>query len=130
MSETEDPFRHFTSSERSCLERFLDTLRSVLGSELLEVWLFGSFARGDMWGPRMPMNSDIDLLVVTAGDVMPDVRESLLNETYPLYLECGRQISTQFWSGAKFDRPTSEASVALKDRLVREGKRLLGSVRS
>jgi predicted nucleotidyltransferase len=50
MLETEDRFRHFTSSERSCLERFLDTLRSVFGSDLREVWLFGSFARGDTWG--------------------------------------------------------------------------------
>jgi hypothetical protein len=70
------------------------------------------------------MNSDIDLLVLTSSDVGPEGREALLNETYPLYLECGRQISPQFWSIARFDDPPSEAARSFKGIVLGEGKRI------
>ncbi len=106
------------------MQRFLDLLEHTFGNNLRQVWLFGSFARGDPWSPHMPMNSDIDILVVTVQEVPPDVRDSLLNETYPLYLECSRQVSPQFWSAAKFDDPHTETARSFKERLVVEGKRL------
>jgi predicted nucleotidyltransferase len=115
---------YFEDAERSCVERFLALLHTALGDGLVEVWLFGSFARGDVWSRRMPMNSDIDVLVLTSSDVGPETREALLNETYPLYLECGRQISPQFWSTAKFDDPPSEAARTFKALVVAEGKRI------
>jgi hypothetical protein len=49
-----------------------------------------------MWADHSPMHSDIDLLVVTRGAVPDETQEELLNETYPLFLECGRQLSPQF----------------------------------
>jgi hypothetical protein len=57
--------------------------------------------------------------------VKPEQRETLLNETYPLYLECGRQISVQFWSSAKFDGPPSETARSFKAVVLAEGKRLV-----
>ncbi len=111
--------------ERSCAERYLSLLGNTLGENLRVVWLFGSFARGDMWPAHMPMNSDIDLLVITESEVSSQTREALLNETYPLYLECGRQISPQFWSARKFDQPPTEKEKALRQRVLGEGKILL-----
>src|SRR5207247_8571590 len=93
---------------RSCAERYLSLLGNALGENLRVVWLFGSFARGDMWPAHMPMNSDIDLLVITESEVSSQTQEALLNETYPLYLERGRPISPQFRPARKFDRPPTE----------------------
>jgi predicted nucleotidyltransferase len=124
MRDESDPFIHFGAAERACVQRFLELLHGTFTNDLREVWLFGSFARGDPWRPSMQMNSDIDLLVVTMQEVPADVRERLLNETDPLYLECGRQLSPQFWSAAKFDDPRTEITRSFKDRLLREGKSL------
>jgi predicted nucleotidyltransferase len=76
--------------ERDCLQRFCALLHDRLAERLVEVRMFGSAARGDMWPSHAPQHSDIDLLGVTRAPVAPDEAEALLNETYPLYLECGR----------------------------------------
>ena len=52
-----------TVQEQKAVERFATTLRERWGSEIVEIHLFGSKARGDA-GPE----SDIDLLVVTKRD--------------------------------------------------------------
>ena len=49
-----------TEQEQKAVERFATTLRERWGSEIIEIHLFGSKARGDA-GPQ----SDVDLLVVT-----------------------------------------------------------------
>ena len=49
-----------TEQEQKAVERFATTLRERWGSEIIEIHLFGSKARGDA-GPE----SDVDLLVVT-----------------------------------------------------------------
>ncbi len=64
-------------------------VRETLGDNLHAVWLFGSAARGDMWGEQMSLRSDINLLLIVKQPVAADVQEALINETYPLYLECG-----------------------------------------
>ena len=52
-----------TEQEQKAVERFAATLRERWGSEILEIHLFGSKARGDA-GPE----SDVDLLIVTERD--------------------------------------------------------------
>lgn len=91
-------------TEQSCVRRYLDTLADRLGADMEEVWLFGSAARGDMWS-GMPNRSDIDLLVITAGPIPERTREDLINETFPLFLECGRQIDPQFLTREWFAEP-------------------------
>ena len=78
-----------------------------------------------MWPRHMAMNSDIDLLVITAGELEPAIQEALVNDTYPLYLECGRQISPQFWSTAKLMSPQAEGAVAFKQRVLADGAPIL-----
>lgn len=94
--------------ERDCLRRYCALLHERLGEQLVEVRLFGSAARGDMWPAHSPMHSDIDLIVVTRGAVPEERRDELLDATYPLYLECGRQLSPHFFPAARLTAPEDE----------------------
>ena len=85
-------------TERDCLERYCALLRSRLGDELVAIRMFGSAARGDMWPAHSPMHSDVDLLVITRGEVLASTRDELVDETYPFFLECGRQFSPTFFA--------------------------------
>lgn len=51
--------------ERRAIERIVNLLESEFGDNLLAVWLYGSRARGERTHP----DSDVDLLVIVAGDV-------------------------------------------------------------
>jgi predicted nucleotidyltransferase len=107
-----------TDAERECLDRYCALLAERL-PDLVAVRMFGSAARGDMWPAHSPMHSDVDLLVVTRGEVAEPVREALLNETYPLYLECGRQLSPAFMSEARLAEPGEAAEFVA--RVAAEG---------
>ena len=50
--------------ERRTLQRFVAMLGAELGDDLRAVWLYGSRARGERPHPE----SDVDLLVIAAGD--------------------------------------------------------------
>jgi predicted nucleotidyltransferase len=97
-----------TDTERTCLERYCRLLAERLGDRLVDVRMFGSAARGDMWRTHSPMHSDVDLLVVTREPVAKAEQEDLGNETYPLYLECGRQLSPHFFSEQRLAAPEDE----------------------
>lgn len=47
-----------TAVERECLRRYCRLLDGRLGERLVEVRMFGSAARGDMWPASSPMHSD------------------------------------------------------------------------
>jgi uncharacterized protein (DUF952 family)/predicted nucleotidyltransferase len=113
---------HLDDNERSCVRRYLSLVASALGDNLIEVWLFGSAARGDLWSANMPMHSDIDLLVLTTEDLSPEAREKLINETYPLFLECGRQISPAFKMAAPFLASSEERVRELRQVVAAEGR--------
>ena len=115
MTAEPDPLRHLAEAERSCVRRYVSLLQERLGSGLERVVLFGSAARGDMWDAGSPMHSDIDLLVVTRTQLSEAAAEELVNETYPLYLECGRQI------GPQFRTEESLGSAGFAENVAREG---------
>jgi predicted nucleotidyltransferase len=121
VAASEDPLQHLSSLERECLLRYCALLRERLGGSLLRLVLFGSAARGDMWDAGSQMHSDIDLLVVTAETLPPETAEQLVNETYPLYLECGRQIGPQFRSAGELSQPQAERAAAFAENLARDG---------
>ncbi len=62
--------------ERGALARFAQVLEHDLGSDLRGVWLYGSRARGEWTGPE----SDVDLLVVTEGELDHDELRRRLDE--------------------------------------------------
>lgn len=119
-----DALRHLNASERRCVRGYLALIQKQLGANLLEVWLFGSAARGDMWSAGMPMHSDIDLLVLTADEVASAAQDELINATYPIFLECGRQISPAFKVAAAFRSSTDERLSVFRERVEGEGRRL------
>jgi len=112
---------HLSETERDCVLRYLSLLGERLGVNLVQVWLYGSAARGDMWPDWMPMHSDIDLLILSETPVPAEMQEELLNETYPLYLECGRQISPQFRTVAQFRSPKDDQPRGFFERVRAEG---------
>lgn len=107
-----------TGAERACLRRYLILLAERLGDGLVAVRMFGSAARGDMWPADSPMHSDIDLLVLTRGEVPAEVQEALGNETYSLYLECSRQFSPQFVPAARLGAPRHDRDRAFLAQLA------------
>jgi predicted nucleotidyltransferase len=107
-------------TERVWLQRYCALLAERLGDRLVAVRMFGSAARGDMWDARSPMHSDIDLLVVTSDAVGEDEQEDLLNETYPLYLECGRQLSPHFVAQQRLADPGDERTREFLGRIERD----------
>jgi predicted nucleotidyltransferase len=80
-------------AERGCLERYLDLLADRLGDDLVEAVVFGSVARGEAWPRGMAIRSDLDLFVRTRRELTEPEKAELFDATYPLFLECGRQIS-------------------------------------
>jgi predicted nucleotidyltransferase len=109
-----------TEHEVDCVERYLVLLARSLGERLAEVRMFGSAARGEMWPTSSSMHSDIDLLVVTGEIVGEREREELLNETYPLFLECGRQISPHFYTRAQLTDPDTARLRQFVDRIAED----------
>ncbi len=114
--------KHLTETERDCVVEYLSLLKDRLAGDLEQVWLFGSAARGDMWPDWSTMHSDIDLLVLTSSSVPSDMAESLVNETYPLLLQCGRQISPQFRTTAEFHAPLNDRARDFSQRVQKEGR--------
>jgi ribosomal protein S18 acetylase RimI-like enzyme len=110
-----------SATERACLSRYLILLAERLGDALVAVRMFGSAARGDMWPANSPMHSDIDLLVLTREEVPAALQEELGNETYPLYLECGRQLSPQFVPAARLTAPRHDRDREFFAHVARDG---------
>jgi predicted nucleotidyltransferase len=108
-------------TERDCLERYCALLRSRLGDELVAIRMFGSAARGDMWPAHSPMHSDVDLLVVTRGEVLASTRDELVDETYPFFLECGRQFSPTYFAEGRLATPTDERTRDFLAQVERDG---------
>jgi predicted nucleotidyltransferase len=109
-----------SDTERDCLRRYCALLQERLGERLVAVRMFGSAARGDMWPADSPMHSDIDLLVVTRGGVPAVEQAELLNETYLLYLECGRQLSPHFFSEQRIAAPERDRTRVFLERVEAE----------
>jgi hypothetical protein len=108
--------------DRDCLARYLDLLARRLGDRLVAIRLFGSAARDDMWAGHSPMHSDVDLLVVTTEAVPAGEQEDLLNETYPLYLDCGRQLSPQFRTEQHLADPPDEPTREFLERIAPDAR--------
>ena len=94
--------------ERSALERYVRLLVDELGANLDEIAVFGSVARGERWPAGMPLRSDLDLLVVTREPLSAAAVERLLEATFPLFLESGRQLGPQFRTREQLERPETE----------------------
>lgn len=111
---------NLSAVERNCLERYLRVLEEALGDELEEVWVFGSVARGESWPGGMRIRSDLDVLVATRAEVGAETEQALVDATYPLFLESGRQIAPTFWSRERLARPPDERARRFLENVRRE----------
>lgn len=107
--------------ERRCLQRYLDLLIEALGSNLVEVVLFGSVARGESWPRGMPIRSDLDILVITDSPLPKETVESLIDGTLPLFLESGRQIGPQFRTQEQRTEPANDRARAFLQNVEQDG---------
>lgn len=122
-----DPLEHLSESECVCVTRYVSLLEELLGNNLIEVRLFGSAARGDMWSDATGFRSDVDLLVLTRDALPQTLQEELINETYPLYLECGRQIGPQWRTLSRWNAPETELETGFAARVAAEGRTLFSA---
>lgn len=74
--------------------------------------MFGSVARGESWPPGMPIRSDLDLLVICDTPLSEERIEELVNATFSLFLECGRQLGPQFRTREGLADPKGAAFLA------------------
>ena len=90
--------------ERSALKQFKISLEQVLGSQLIEMKLFGSKARGD----DQP-NSDMDVLVIVATDDW-HIRDKVYDVATDMLLQVDICISPKVISKNKFDQLRKEGT--------------------
>jgi predicted nucleotidyltransferase len=102
------------------LARYVDILTETLRSNLDEIVVFGSVARGEAWPRGMPIRSDLDLLVVTDGPVGDADVADLIDATLPLFLECGRQIAPQFRTREQL-AASDERTASFRENVARDG---------
>jgi predicted nucleotidyltransferase len=91
-----EPLEILSEVERRTLDDYVALLRERLGENLVSIRVFGSVARGERWWPGMPIRSDLDLLVLVREPLAPALQQELLDATYPLFLQSGRQLGPQF----------------------------------
>jgi predicted nucleotidyltransferase len=113
-----------TEAERECVSVYVDRLREALGTDLKEVWVFGSVARGAIWHEGSGIRSDIDLLVVPEQAISDAPRIELINLTYDLFLACGRQIAPAFVAAADFVTPSTPERREFLESIAKEKKRI------
>jgi predicted nucleotidyltransferase len=89
-------------AERRTLDAYVALLRERLGERLLSIRVYGSVARGEQWWKGMSIRSDLDLFVLVSEPLEASVEQELLDATYPLFLESGRQLGPQFRTPEQF----------------------------
>lgn len=101
-------------AERAALEDFVDAVRDSLGSEVVDVQLFGSKARGDA-----TPESDVDVLVVVRRD-----EPKLIDALYDLLLDAcpshNVYISLKVFSEAEYER-LNHPRTPFMQNVAREG---------
>ncbi len=103
-----------TEQEQKAVERFATALRERWGSEIIEIYLFGSKARGDA-GPE----SDVDLLVVTERDDWR-LKDEIGRVATEILLAEGIYLSIKVLGGALYQRLVALGAPFIKN-VLREG---------
>ena len=93
-----------SAQEKSILKEFKNRLKEVLESQLLELKLFGSKARGD----DKP-DSDIDVLVIVTTDDWR-IRDKVYDVATDILLQSDVCISPKVISKNKFDQMNKEGA--------------------
>ena len=89
---------NLTPAERRALDRFVELLAADFGADLHAVWLYGSRARGE----GDPEESDVDVLVITAGgrrdsDRVRKLKWRAYEENEDAMMRISSQVQTPEW---------------------------------
>ncbi len=98
-----------STKEKSVLKRFKTGLEQALGSQLIELKLFGSKARGD----GRP-DSDVDVLVIVATDDW-HICDAVYDIATDIFLQTDICISPKVISKNIFDRLRKESSSFIRN---------------
>ena len=101
-------------AERAALADFCDAVRDSLGSEVIDIQLFGSKARGDA-----TPESDVDVLVVVRRDE-PKLIDALYDLLLDVCLDHDVYISLKIFSEAEYER-LNHPRTPFMQNVVREG---------
>ena len=119
-----DRLRYLTATERQALTAFLRWLHDKYGKNVLQARLFGSKVRGEF-----DSESDLDVLVVVAGENRWLYWREIVDETSDLLLQYGVAISPLI-----LDEPRASSLAAAKASVwqsaMKEGADLWTSVLS
>jgi predicted nucleotidyltransferase len=101
-------------SEQAALEDFVEAVRGSLGSEIIDVQLFGSKARGDA-----TPESDVDVLVVVRRDE-PRLIDALYDLLLDACLSHNVYISLKVFSEVEYER-LNHPRTPFMQNVAREG---------
>lgn len=96
---------------------FVERVRSRHSDAIVNLYIFGSTARGEAQGRA----SDVDVLLVLADEATDDVREALRNIAYDVMLEHGPVVELHLLSESTFSRRLDEGHPFVRT-VVREGQ--------
>ena len=99
-------------SKKAALDEFVFRLLSKFGNKVKEIYLFGSYARGDY-----SKNSDIDVLIIGNGIDQREVSEL----TWEILMKYGEVISAIVENAEEFQRYRESS---FHKSLIREGIRI------
>lgn len=84
---------------RETISRMITELRSIYGKTILEVILYGSFARG-----TQTEESDVDIALILSGKPARSLTDAMIDCVAAHELNCGRVLSVIDIDVGKFDR--------------------------
>lgn len=101
---TEADYYNLPNDVRSAINKFIANVKNILGNSLVNIILYGSYARGEQHA-----NSDIDIciLVTLSDDEIQKIRDDIYDFAYDIELETWKDISPiilniehfQYWLG-------------------------------
>lgn len=99
---------------RHIIDSLRDESRRALGKKLLDMFLFGSYARGDFDG-----DSDIDVLIVVNEPLSKEMKEEMSRITSTLSLENDVVIACIIYEKEFFDHVRSPFILNVKEEGIK-----------
>lgn len=107
-----------TSDHETAATAFVDRARTRFDTEIAELYVFGSTARGEASG----LASDIDVLVVLDDDAdRKTTADALRDLAYDVMLECGPVVELHILSETEFERDHDSGNPFIRN-VVDEGR--------
>lgn len=108
-------------SHEAAAAAFVDRIKDRSIPDIESIYVFGSTARGEAAG----LSSDVDVLVVFASDLDPELEDDVRELAYDIMLEYGPVVEVHTMSAASFTAKL-QAGHPFVQRIVADGDRYQG----